>query len=248
MFLRTYRICYERIIHCIAVIGLMAAAGCDMEAADTGLAAGEQAFLERCRSEVLHLRPDATTWVDRSCVVKWRRTENATAMAEAILALLPKDDPLPSADEARARLPMVQWSSGGTDGMLHELNVHLPGKGNEISFYWQQQGSEAPYSVVEALRLRGVGFHTLGCPQYPGASMGREKVMRATLDGISFTLAVYNRPAPIGIEPGIYAVDVDFSDAAPDMAALRAGRYPGGGGRAFAVDPIGWAADCPDPE
>jgi len=57
-----------------------------------------------------------------------------------------------------------------------------------------------------------------------------------------------DRPAPTGFEPAVYAVGADFSGRMPDMAALRAGDYPGGGGRAFAVDPTGWVADCPDPE
>jgi len=33
----------------------------------------------------------------------------------------------------------------------------------------------------------------------------------------------------------------------PDQAALAAGNYPGGGGRAFAVEQTGWTAACPDP-
>ena len=90
---------------------------------------------------------------------------------------------------------------------------------------------------------------SLGCPQYPGASMGREKVMLAGVPGRQpFVVTVYSRAAPTGFEPGVYEVDADFSGNVPDMRALQAGRYPGGGGRAFAVDPTGWVAECPDPE
>ena len=225
-------------------------AGSGIAVAETGMIEGEAAFLARCREETLRAQPSAASWVGNHCSVQWRKATAAAPMAEAILALaLPEGSTPPSREEARIRLPMVQWSSDGTDGIWHELSVHLPDTGSEISFYWQKQGSEAPYNVVDALRLRGVNFRTLGCPQYSGASMGREKVMQAELAGRSpFTLTVYSRPAPTGVEPGLYEVVADFSTAIPDMAALRAGRYPGGGGRAFAVDPIGWVTDCPDPE
>jgi hypothetical protein len=225
-------------------------AGSGIAVGETGMIEDEAAFLARCREETLRAQPSAASRVGNHCSVQWRKATAAAPMAEAILALaLPEGSTTPSREEARARLPMVQWSSDGTDGIWHELSVHLPDTGSEISFYWQQQGSEAPYNVVDALRVRGVKIRTLGCPQYPGASMGREKVMHAApVDGTPFTLTVYSRPAPIGIALGIYAVDVDFSDATPDLAALREGRYPGGGGRAFAVDPTGWVTDCPDPE
>lgn len=73
--------------------------------------------------------------------------------------------------------------------------------------------------------------------------------MHATpVDGSPFAFAVYSRPAPTGVEFGIYTVDVDFDDAALDMTALQQGRYPGGGGRAFAGEPAGWKFECPDPE
>lgn len=169
-------------------------------------------------------------------------------MAEAVLAVAPMVGGMPpSRQEIRERLPMVQWSSDGVVGESNGLNVHLSDAG--IGFYWRNPGSEVPYNVIDALRIRGVALRTLGCPQYPGASMGREKVMLAALAGRSpFTLTVYSRPAPTGAELGLYDVDANFSATVPDMAALRAGRYPGGGGRAFAVDPTGWLADCPDPE
>lgn len=118
-----------------------------------------------------------------------------------------------------------------------------------IRFDWQEQGSEGRFNVTGALRSRGVTLRSLGCPQYPGASMGREKVMLATLPGRQpFVVTVYSRAAPTRPEYAVYEVDADFSGAAPDMSALQAGRYPGGGGRAFAVDPAGWGAECPDPE
>lgn len=238
-----------RITACIVVICLMAAVGCNIVAADTVLVENETEFLKRCREEVLHARPDAAPWVDRHCVGKWRRAENSASMAEAILALAPTEgDAPPSRQEVRARLPMVQWSSGGTEGRLGDAAVQLPDTGIGIGFNWRKPGSEAPYNVIDALRIRGVTLRALGCPQYPGASMGREKVMLAELAGRSpFTLTVYSRPAPTGVELGLYEVDADFSTAIPDMAALRAGRYSGGGGRAFAADPVGWVTDCPDP-
>lgn len=239
-----------RIAACIVVTCLTASVGCNIVAADTVLVENETEFLKRCREEVLRSRPDAAPWVDRHCVSKWRRAENAASMAEAILALAPTERGAPlSREEARARLPMVQWSSGGTEGRLDDAAVQLPDAGIRIGFNWRKPGSEAPYNIIDALRIRGVTLRTLGCPQYPGASMGREKVMLAELAGrLPFTLTVYSRPAPTGIEPGLYEVDADFGESIPDMAALRAGRYPGGGGRAFAVDPVGWVTDCPDPE
>ena len=239
-----------RLTACIVVICLMESIGCYTVAADTVLVENETEFLKRCREDVLHSRPGAAPWVDRHCVTKWRRAENSASMAEAILTLAPSEgDVQPSREEVRARLPMVQWSPGGTEGRLDDAAVQLPDAGIGIGFHWRKPGSESPYNVIDALRIRGVTLRTLGCPQYPGASMGREKVMLAELAGRSpFTLTVYSRPAPTGVEPGLYDVVANFSESVPGMAALRMGCYPGGGGRAFAVDPIGWITHCADPQ
>ncbi|MDP5064876.1 MAG: hypothetical protein NWQ24_09365 [Haliea sp.] len=118
-----------------------------------------------------------------------------------------------------------------------------------IRINWQEPGSDGMYNVTDALRIRGVTLRSLGCPQFPSASMGYEKVMLASIPGRQpFVIAVYSRAAPTGLELAVYEVDADFSGVMPDMAALQSGHYPGGGGRAFAVDPTGWAAECPDPE
>ena len=239
-----------RITACIVVTCLLAAIKSGMAVADTPLAESEAKFLGRCHEEVLHTSSSADTWVDRHCATKWRRAEKSAPMVEAIFAFLPDNDKALSLESAQARLPMVQWSSDGSDGKLHDLQVHLPEAGHSITFHWQQQGGESPYNIIDALRIRGAKLHILGCPNYPGASMGREKVMMVTSeDGQStFLLTVYSRPAPTGIEQGLYQVDVDFSGTIPDMADLQAGHYPGGGGRAFATEPTGWLVDCPDPD
>ena len=233
----------------IAAIALMMVGG-GMAVAGAGTIEDEAAFLARCSVETLRAQPSAASWVGDHCSVRWRMAAAAGPMAEAILALAPvKGGAPPSRDEVRARLPMVRWSFGGSEGSLDDVAVRLADAGSGVGFHWRMQGSDGRYDVIEALRIRGVTLRTLGCPQYPGASMGREKVMQAELAGRSpFTLTVYSRPAPTGIEPGLYGVAVDFSEPFPDMAALRAGRYPGGGGCAYAVDPTGWTADCPDPE
>lgn len=208
----------------------------------------EATFHARCREEILRVQPNAASWVDSQCGVRWRWAGAAAPMAEAILALIPETGGAGlSRADARARLTAVQWSSD-RDGTLDDLSVRLSDDGG-IAFRWQKPGSEGRYNLIEALRMRGVTLRTLGCPQYPGASMGMEKVMAAEPAGRApFTLTVYSRAAPTGFEPGIYEVDAEFSGMLPDMAALRAGNYPGGGGRAFAVDATGWVTECTDPD
>ena len=231
------------------ILCLIAIGGCGTAVSDSSLVENETQFLQQCRNEVLHSRPDAVTWVDAHCVSEWLRIDNSAAMVEAILALASPVDAVRSFDDARARLPMVQWSAGGTGGTLRDLRVYLQGDGSVIAFHWQQQGSEVPFNVIDGLRIRGVILRTLGCPQYSSVSMGREKVMTGQMgDRSAFVLTVYSRPAPTGIDLGIYQVNVDFSGIVPEMAAMRVGHYPGGGGRAFAVDPIGWEQECLDPE
>lgn len=217
----------------VAALGLLLA-GCGAAAADPAPVEDEAAFLARCKVE---------GGVD--CAVKWRWAGNAAPMADALLALAPETGGAAAAD-LRAGLPAVQWSSA-SEGKLGDLTVTLPASGR-LAFRWMQQGSEGRYDLIQALRIRGVTFEPLGCPQYPGASMGQEKVMIARANGRApFVLTVYHRAAPMSVEYGVYEVDTDYSGAVPDRAALAAGRYPGGGGRAFAVDPTGWAAACPDP-
>lgn len=233
----------------IIVSCLVAAAGYSVAVADTPLADNESRFLEQCHAETLHNSPRAITWVDKHCASKWQRAENATPMVEAIFALVPNNDKALSAEAVRSRLPKVQWSSEGREGVLNDLAVYLPESGRGIIFDWQRQGMISPYNIIDALLIRNVTLHTLGCPQYAGASMGQEKVMAAELDGrLIFLITVYSRPAPTGIEQGLYQVAVDFNGTTPDITALQAGHYPGGGGRAFATEPTGWLLECPDPD
>jgi hypothetical protein len=161
----------------------------------------------------------------------------AGPMAETILAMSVADS---DTARAQAQVPAPGATMPG---------VAVSHTATRIRFDWQEQGSEGRYNVTGALRSRGVTLRSLGCPQYLGASMGREKVMLATLPGRRpFVVTVYSRAAPTGLETALYEVDADFSGVIPDMPSLQAGRYPGGGGRAFAVDPTGWVAECPDPE
>lgn len=216
-----------------AALGLLIA-GCGAAAADPAPAEDEAAFLARCKAEGGY-----------DCGVKWRWAGNAAPMADALLALAPETGGAAAAD-MRAGLSAVQWSSA-TEGKLGDLDVTLPASG-KLAFRWMKQGAEGHYDLIQALRIRGVVLESLGCPQYPGASMGQEKVMIARAEGRApFVLTVYHRAAPMSAEYGVYEVDADFSGAVPDSAALAAGRYPGGGGRAFAVDPTGWTQTCPDP-
>nr|WP_067288461.1 hypothetical protein [Marinobacterium profundum] len=198
----------------------------------------ETAFLDTCENEWVQHEPAAAPWARGECQVKWRWAMAAGPMAEAILVMS-----LAEGDAARSQAQVLTLGAAMPAGVAVSRNAA------GMRFDWQELGSEGRYNVTGALRIRGVTLQALGCPQYPGASMGREKVMQATLPGRRpFVVTVYSRGAPTGFEPGVYEVDADFSGVVPDMAALQAGRYPGGGGRAFAVEPTGWAAECLDPE
>lgn len=218
---------------------LIASAGCAAARADSfPVIQTEAAFLDDCEREWVRREPAAASWARGACQVKWRWAMAAGPMADAILAMS-----VPDGDAASPQAPVPASGAAMPAGVAAS---HTP---TGVRFDWREQGSEGRYNVTGALRSRGVALQTLGCPRYPGASMGREKVMLATLPGRQpFVVTVYSRAAPTGFEPGVYEVDADFSGVVPDMPALRAGRYPGGGGRAFAVDPTGWVAQCPDPE
>lgn len=222
----------------VAVLGATAACGA---APDTfPVIQTESAFLDACEQEWVQREPAAASFARGECQVKWRWAMAASPMAEAILTLSLAEGDAPRAPEDAE----VLISGAGTPD---DVEVSLDA--GSVHFDWQEPGSEGRYNITGALRSHGVALQSLGCPQYPGASMGREKVMLATFPGRKpFVVTVYSRRAPTGFELGLYEVDVDFSDAVPDMDALQAGRYPRGGGRAFAVDPTGWIAECPDPE
>ena len=196
----------------------------------------EADFVDACEQERVQREPAAAKWARNECQVKWQWAMASGPMAEAILAM----------SKANGDATEAPISASGS-AMPADVAVSRNAWG--IRFDWQMSGSEGRYNVTGALLSRGVTLQSLGCPEYPGASMGREKVMLATMPGHQpFVIAVYSRAAPTGFEPGVYEVDADFSGVVPDLAALQAGRYPGGGGRAFAVDPIGWVTVCPDPE
>ena len=218
---------------------LIASAGCAAAQTESfPVIQTETAFLDACEEEWVRREPAAAPWARGECQVKWRWAIAAGPMADAILAMSKADD---DAAGQQAQVPI----SGTAMPAGVEISLNATG----IRFDWQEPGSEGRYNVTGALRSRGVTLQSLGCPQYPGASMGREKVMLAGVPGRQpFVVTVYSRAAPTGFEPAVYEVDADFSGDVPDMQALQAGRYPGGGGRAFAVDPTGWVAECPDPE
>ncbi len=227
-----------------AALGLLLA-GCGATAADSAPVEDEAGFLTRCRAELLETLPQAASWADAHCADRWQWAGNAAPIADALLALAPETGGAVTAD-MRAPLTAVQWTSA-TEGTLGDLTATLSGSGR-ISFKWQKQGGETHYDLIQALRMRGVTLESLGCPRYPMASMGQEKVMIAKAEGRApFVLTVYGRHAPTGVEYALYDVDVEFGGTVPDSAALAAGRYPGGGGRAFAVDAAGWMETCPDP-
>lgn len=218
---------------------LIASAGCAAAQAESfPVVLSETAFLDACEQEWVQREPAAVPWARGECQVKWRWAMAAGPIADAILAMSKADG-----DAAGQQAPVSVSGAAMPAGV--EMSLNAAG----IRFDWQEPGSEGRYNVTGALRSRGVTLQSLGCPQYPGASMGREKVMLAGVPGRQpFVVTVYSRAAPTGFEPGVYEVDADFSGNVPDMRALQVGRYPGGGGRAFAVDPTGWVAECPDPE
>lgn len=223
----------------ITVVALISSAGCAVAQTESfPVVQTEAAYLDTCEQEWVQRESAAAPWARAECQVKWRWAMAAGPMAETILAMS-----VANVDGAR---PQTQVPVSGA-AMPAGVAVSLSAAG--IRFYWQEPGSEGRYNVTGALRSRGVTLQSLGCPQYPSASMGREKVMLAGVPGRQpFVVTVYSRAAPTGFESGVYEVDADFSGVVPDIAALQSGRYPGGGGRAFAVDPTGWAAECPDPE
>lgn len=200
----------------------------------------EAGFLDSCEQDWVAREPASAPWARNDCQVKWNWATASGPLADAILTLsLAEGESARTPEEARDLLAKP-FLPAGVSGYLTATGIR---------FDWQEPGSEGRFNVTGALRSRGVALQALGCPTYPGASMGREKVMLATLPGRKpFVLTVYSRGAPTGSEPGVYEVNADFSGAVPDMSALQAGLYPGGGGRAFAVDPTGWTSDCPDPE
>jgi hypothetical protein len=230
---------------CAATVLTLAGTGA---VAQSGQSESREAFTLRCVEEIAARWPNSENWAGDACRVKWEWAGTAGPMAEAILGLAGTAGGASlSRDAMEAALPQVAWSSPG-DGRLGDLMVTVL-DGGALSFHWEEMGSEGRYNLIDALRIRGVRLTTLGCPVYPGASMGAEKVMLAQAEGVpDFTVTVYSRPAPAGFTPGVYTVDARFGAVAPDRAALEAGAYPGGGGRAFAVDVQGWVEDCPDPD
>lgn len=226
-------------------------------------AAGAQApqeadavFLDTCRQEILAANPAAASWVDGECGARLERADAAGLLVEALLALAPAAGATPPPlAAATAAMPGIPWSPGDAPllltGPLGDVQVALMGSREAVSaigLYWEEQAGYPPYDVLGSLRMRGAAVTTLGCPVFPMASAGQEKVVAVEVPGHApFVLAVYHRPAPTGTEWGLYHVDAGFGGALPSLAQLAEGAYPGGGGRAFAPDVSSWAPDCPDP-
>lgn len=216
----------------------------------------EAAFLASCRAEIIATIPNSEPWVDGECGGRLERADAAGLLVDLLLAVAPAaGEPPPSPDAAMAAMPGIPWAPGGegalVTGPLGDVQVALSGSEAAVSavqLYWEEQAGYPPYDMLGALRLRGAEVTSLGCPTFPMASDGQEKVVAVAAPGHApFVLAVYHRPAPTGNEWGIYSVDAGFGAAMPDSAALSAGAYPGGGGRAFAPDIAEWRAECPDP-
>jgi hypothetical protein len=226
-------------------------------------AAGAQAqqvadavFLDTCRQQNLAANPGAASWVDGVCGARLERADASGLLVEALLALAPAAGAaLPPLNAATTALPGIPWSPGDAPllltGPLGDVQVALMGSKEAVSamgLYWEEQAGYPPYDVLGSLRMRGASVATLGCPVFPMASAGQEKVVAVEAPGHApFVLAVYHRPAPTGNEWGLYHVDAGFGGALPSLAQLAEGAYPGGGGRAFAPEVSSWVPDCPDP-
>lgn len=239
------------LVSCATALALLGSMALASEAVDPfPMIETETAYLERCERELLEANPAATSWAPAECHSRWQAVGAAGPMAAALLTLSRSGIPSPlSGADVRTLLTTVQWSSAET-GTLGDLSVTLSAvTPPAIAFAWYEIGAYGRYHLIDALRSRGATLRTLGCPQYPGASMGQEKVLRVdTADGATFAISVYSRGAPTAIEPGIYEVNADFSGVIPTREGLQSGSYPGGGGRAFAVDATGWVFECADPE
>jgi hypothetical protein len=214
-------------------------------------------FTVRCTQETLGRVPTAMKWVDSYCDTKWDHAVATAPMVDALLGLAPEPgEPAMSIAAAKTALADVNWLTDKGNalamGTLGDLTVALlgtPAAITRISFSWQETGAQAPYDLIEALRMRGLTPQTLGCPQFGMASAGQEKVMQvAAPNRTVFTLTVYDRAAPTGIDWGVYEVDADVSGSIPTQAQLRNGAYPGGGGRAWATEATVWVSECADPE
>lgn len=155
----------------------------------------ETVYLDTCEQKMEQREATKAPWIRAECKIKWRWALAAGSMAETILAMS-------IVDMAR---PLTQIPISGV-AIPDDLTVLLNPEG--IRFNWQEIGSAGRYNVIDALKSRGVTLQSLGCPRFPSASMGQEKVMSAEISGGKpFVITVYSRAAPTSLELGVYVVD-----------------------------------------
>ena len=152
----------------LTVAVLIASAGC--AAAQTKafpVVQTETAFLDVCEQERVQREPASAPWARAECQIKWRWALAAGPMADVIIAMSKADG-----DAAQGTASM--------SGSAMPAGIAVSHNAAGIRFDWQKPGSEGHYNVTGALRSRGVTLQSLGCPQYPGASMKSMLISAAT--------------------------------------------------------------------
>lgn len=179
------------------------------------------AFLARCRAEILAAEPGAERWVGEVCEERWTAVARSNPMIDALLSLFKAGTPaaLDPAD-VRARASMVRWRTDA-EGQLGPLSVETTRDPSvRLVIGWSATGEPVPYEPAEALRVRGAEVEPIGCYAY-GAGESNTVWRVAAPGHAPFAMTVYRREAPTASALSHLTVSVEADRNIPSLAALR---------------------------
>lgn len=186
-------------------------------------------FLAECRQTYVSRSADAARWADDQCVADWGKVTESAAATDALLAALPA-----SAGEAvllaslRQRLASVRWAAKprsrelSASGRLGKLEVSVTGSpaAKTLAVNWMEVGTEPPYDLVGAMRVRGVALTEIACEEFGAGEW--QRVFSGSAPGrVPFRLELAQRIAPFANSNSYYAATIDLTGRAPAPPASR---------------------------
>ncbi|WP_326524529.1 hypothetical protein [Sphingomonas sp.] len=169
----------------------------------TPAAAGEAAFLARCRADLVRRDASAARWADQECRTRWGHVVAAGPAAARLLAAIPAPSAArPSLAALRQQMSGVTWaphSSALATGRLGSLEVTIAGRAQpeKIGVNWAKQAAEIPYDIPQAMRERGATVTETACEK-TGVGAGTRSYAGVTPAGGRFTLTLEQQTAPLG--------------------------------------------------
>ena len=185
-------------------------------------ATSEASFLASCRADLIRRDASAARWANDECRTNWQKIVASGPAADMLLAVLPATaGGKPTLGETKQRAAAVRWATRANPpalatGTLGQLSAAIEGRGSPatVSVSWAKVGTEIPYEIVGALRVRGLAITEMSCEKV-GVGAGTRTYAGTSAERVPFTLIIDQQTAPLGHMQSYYTATVSLEARHP---------------------------------